>query len=42
MIEAKKKEQAIFKLYNKYPFLDCKKKNIQIKINIFIREIIQI
>ena len=25
MIEAKKKEQAIFKLYNKYPFLNCKK-----------------
>jgi len=26
MIEAKKKEQAIFKLYEKYPFLNCKKK----------------
>ena len=26
MIEAKKKEQAIFKLYKKYPFLNCKKK----------------
>jgi UV DNA damage endonuclease len=25
MIEAKLKEQAIFKLYNKYPFLNCKK-----------------
>ena len=24
MIEAKMKEQAIFKLYNKYPFLNCK------------------
>ena len=24
MIEAKMKEQAIFKLYTKYPFLDCK------------------
>jgi len=24
MIEAKKKEQAIFKLYEKYPFLNCK------------------
>lgn len=24
MIEAKKKEQAIFKLYSKYPFLNCK------------------
>lgn len=26
MIEAKKKELAIFKLYQKYPFLNCKKK----------------
>jgi len=25
MIEAKMKEQAIFKLYNKYPELNCKK-----------------
>ena len=25
MIEAKKKEQSIFKLYEKYPFLNCKK-----------------
>lgn len=25
MIEAKKKELAIFKLYNKYPFLNCKR-----------------
>ena len=24
MIEAKMKEQAIFKLYNKYPILDCR------------------
>jgi UV DNA damage repair endonuclease len=24
MIEAKAKEQAIFKLYSKYPFLNCK------------------
>ena len=24
MIEAKMKEQAIFKLYEKYPFLNCK------------------
>ena len=24
MIEAKMKEQAIFKLYQKYPYLDCK------------------
>ena len=27
MIEAKMKEQAIFKLYTKYPFLNCKIKN---------------
>ena len=27
MIEAKLKEQAIFKLYNKYPFLNCKRVN---------------
>ncbi len=33
MIEAKMKEQAIFKLYKKYPFLDCKKRE-QIKINL--------
>ena len=26
MIEAKMKEQAIFKLYKKYPFLNCLKK----------------
>ena len=25
MIEAKMKEQAIFKLYTKYPFLNCTK-----------------
>ena len=27
MIEAKMKEQAIFKLYSKYPFLNCKSQN---------------
>lgn len=27
MIEAKMKEQAIFKLYRKYPQLNCKKMN---------------
>ena len=35
MIEAKMKEQAIFKLYNKYEQLNCKKKNkkkIKLKI----------
>ena len=32
MIEAKKKELAIFKLYEKYPFLNCKKKKIKFKI----------
>ena len=32
MIEAKKKELSIFKLYQKYPFLNCKKN--QIKVNI--------
>ena len=32
MIEAKKKELSIFKLYQKYPFLNCKKN--QIKLNI--------
>ena len=26
-IEAKMKEQAIFKLYSKYPFLNCKTQN---------------
>ena len=26
MIEAKMKEQAIFKIYKKYPFLNCLKK----------------
>ena len=30
MIEAKKKEQAIFKLYRKYPILNCKKKKLNI------------
>lgn len=37
MIEAKMKEQSIFKLYKKYPFLDCKIKTdivIKIKLNI--------
>lgn len=32
MIEAKMKEQAIFRLYKKYPFLNCKKKRIRLKI----------
>ena len=41
MIEAKMKEQAIFKLYKKYPQLDCKKKldeynNIEIIVEIEI------
>ena len=31
MIEAKMKEQAIFKLYKKYPFLNCKKKSKTLK-----------
>ena len=30
MIEAKAKEKAIFKLYSKYPFLNCKKKLVVI------------
>ena len=30
MIEAKKKELAIFKLYKKYPFLNCKRKKIKL------------
>ena len=34
MIEAKLKEQAIFKLYNKYPFLNCKKEKTKKKLNI--------
>ena len=34
MIEAKLKEQAIFKLYDKYPFLNCKKKTTKFKINV--------
>jgi UV DNA damage endonuclease len=39
MIEAKLKEQAIFKLYNKYPFLNCKRVNKEaptkkIKLNV--------
>ena len=32
MIEAKMKEQAIFRLYKKYPFLNCKRKKIRLKI----------
>ena len=32
MIEAKMKEQAIFKLYEKYPSLNCKKQKIKIKL----------
>ena len=32
MIEAKKKELAIFRLYKKYPKLNCKKKKIKFKI----------
>ena len=39
MIEAKKKEQAIFRLYQKYPFLNCQRKrekNFKIKINVKI------
>jgi UV DNA damage endonuclease len=32
MIEAKMKEQAIFRLYKKYPFLNCKRKKIKLKI----------
>lgn len=32
MIEAKMKEQAIFRLYKKYPFLNCKRKRIRLKI----------
>jgi len=34
MIEAKLKEQAIFKLYEKYPFLDCKREKKPFKINV--------
>lgn len=34
MIEAKLKEQAIFKLYEKYPFLNCKKKKTVLRLNI--------
>ena len=32
MVEAKMKEQAIFKLYEKYPFLNCKKNTLKIEI----------
>lgn len=34
MIEAKLKEQAIFKLYDKYPALDTRKNRINIKIDV--------
>ena len=34
MIEAKKKELSIFKLYEKYPFFNCKLKDLNIKINV--------
>ena len=38
MIEAKMKEQSIFKLYKKYPFLNCKiKKDITLKIKLNIK-----
>lgn len=33
MIEAKKKELSIFKLYEKYPQLDCKKRKIKITVS---------
>ncbi len=33
MIEAKMKEKAIYKLYSKYPFLNCKKFNLIIQTN---------
>lgn len=34
MIEAKLKEQAIFKLYEKYPFLNCKNVKTKFKLNV--------
>ena len=34
MIESKKKELAIFKIYEKYPELNCKIKNYTIKIRL--------
>ena len=37
MIEAKMKEQAIFKLYKKYPILDCKKIELFKLIIIFLK-----
>ena len=40
MIEAKMKEQAIFKLYEKYPFLDCKKNQESIVMSIPSKEFI--
>ena len=36
MIEAKMKEQAIFKLYTKYPFLDCTKSTETLEENIVL------
>ena len=40
LVEAKKKELAIFKLYKKYPFLNCKKKRIIIKKTIHHKKLI--
>lgn len=34
MIEAKMKEQAIFKLYKKYPELNCLKKKKKYKLKV--------
>ena len=34
MIEAKKKELSVFKLYEKYPFFNCKLNDLNIKINV--------
>ncbi len=36
MIEAKKKELAIYKLYDKYPFFNCKNKSHTIKLKISV------
>lgn len=38
MIEAKMKEQAIFKLYEKYPYIDCKIRN-SFKPNIEVKQV---
>jgi UV DNA damage endonuclease len=38
MIEAKMKEQAILRLYNKYPFLNCKKREIKKKYKLILIE----